>query len=67
MLTLGNEIIIEKRSRYTIWDLLGEVGGFNFGLILVSKLLALIYYSASFNTAFLNTSYHDSNSDARER
>ena len=34
-LTLANDIVIEKRTRYSIWDLLGDVGGFNDGLILV--------------------------------
>ena len=33
--TLANDIVIEKRTRYSVWDLLGDVGGFNDGLILV--------------------------------
>ena len=32
---LSNDIVTEKRTRYSIWDLLGDVGGFNDGLILV--------------------------------
>ena len=32
---LSNDIVIEKRTRYNVWDLLDGVGGFNNGLILV--------------------------------
>ena len=32
---LAEDIVTEKRTRYSIWDLLGDVGGFNDGLILV--------------------------------
>ena len=32
---LSNKIVIEKRIRYNVWDLLGDVGGFNDGLLLV--------------------------------
>lgn len=45
---LADEIVIEKRSRYTIWDLLGDVGGFNDGLILVCQLLTSFYAAVSF-------------------
>ena len=32
---LSDDIVIEKRVRYSVWDLLGDVGGFNDGLIFV--------------------------------
>ena len=50
---LGNEIVIEKRTRYNIWDLLSDVGGFNDGLMLVCQLLTGAYAAASFTTSFI--------------
>ena len=50
---LGNEIVIEKRARYNIWDLLRDVGGFNDGLMLVCQLLTGTYAAASFTTSFI--------------
>ena len=32
---LSDDIVIETRTRYTVWDLLGDVGGFNDGLLLL--------------------------------
>ena len=57
--------MIEKRTRYSIWDLLGDVGGFNDGLILVCKFLTAAYSAASFNTKFLAATFYDSNRDAQ--
>ena len=51
--SLSNNIVIEKRTRYTIWDLLGDVGGFNDGLTLVCQLLTSVYTAVSFKTQFL--------------
>ena len=59
--------MIEKRTRYTIWDLLGDVGGFNDGLVLVLQILTSAYTAVSFKTQFLASIYYDSNSDARNR
>ena len=64
---LSDEIVIEKRTRYTIWDLLGDVGGFNDGLVLVLQILTSAYSAVSFKTQFLASIYYDSNSDARSR
>ena len=50
---LSNEIVIENRIRYTIWDLLSDVGGFYDGLILVCELLTGAYAAASFKTSFI--------------
>ena len=59
--------MIEKRTRYTIWDLLGDVGGFNDGLVLVLQILTSAYTAVSFKTQFLASVYYDTNSDARSR
>ena len=64
---LSNDLTIEKRSRYNIWDLLGDVGGFNDGLILVCQLLTASYSALSFKTKFLASSYFDANHDAQRQ
>lgn len=63
LLGLSNDVSIEKRAFYTIWDLLGEVGGFNDGLILVGQFLMGVYSAISFQTTFLSHSFYDSTSD----
>ena len=35
---LAQNMFIEARTKYNIWDLLGDVGGFNDGLFLVASL-----------------------------
>ena len=36
---LDGYLIVEARTRYSVWDLLGDVGGFNDGLYLLVSLL----------------------------
>ena len=50
---------MESRVRYTFWDLLGDVGGFNDGLILMCSLFMSGFSAFAFNTDFLNKSYYD--------
>ena len=64
---LSDNIVIENRTRYSVWDLLGDVGGFNDGLILVCQLLTSAYTAASFRTKYLASSYFDSDNDADSR
>ena len=64
-LLLSDDTVIEKRTRYNIWDLLGDVGGFNDGLILVCQLFTGVYSAVSFKTSFLASSYFDSSSYTR--
>ena len=61
---LSDDIVIQKRIRYSVWDLLGDVGGLNDGLILVCSLLTSAYTAASFKTKFLASIFFDSNRDA---
>ena len=35
---IAGELYIESRMRYNFWDLLGDVGGFHDGLVLVASL-----------------------------
>ena len=67
ILKLSDNIVIEKRTRYSVWDLLGDVGGFNDGLILLCQLLTSFYTAISFKTKFLAATFFDSDSDANDR
>ena len=46
--------MIEQRTRYTIWDLLGDVGGFHDGLFLLGSAIVSIIARLSFQKDFLN-------------
>ena len=59
---MANEVVIEQRTRYNIWDLLGDVGGFNDGLMLVLEVLTGAYTAASFTTSFIGQQSFSDNS-----
>ena len=63
---LGNRIHTEKRERYSIWNLISDVGGFNDGIYLVLSLFMTAYSALAFKTNFLNRSYFDSEKDPGE-
>ena len=56
---MGNELSTEQRVRYTCWDLLGDVGGFNDGLIFIFEALMGAYAALSFSIAYSNGKYID--------
>ena len=45
---------MEQRKRYNIWDLLGDVGGFNDGLFLLGSLLVSTYARLHFKKDYLD-------------
>ena len=63
---LANKIQIEKRIRYSIWNLISEVGGFSDGITLICNIFMTAYSAMAFKTSFLNRSYYDSDMDPRE-
>ena len=63
---LGNIIHIEKRIRYSIWNLISDVGGFSDGVTLVCNIFMAAYSAMAFKTKFLNRSYYDSDKDPLE-
>ena len=63
---LGNKIHIEKRIRYSIWNLVSDVGGFSDGITLVCNIFMTAYSAMAFKTSFLNRSYYDLDKDPRE-
>ena len=64
---LGNRIHTEKRVRYSIWNLVSDVGGFSDGIYLVLRIFMTAYSAMAFKTNFLNRSYFDSDSNPREQ
>ena len=62
-IVLGDEISIENRIRYNLWDLLGDVGGFDGGLMLISTFLTTAYSAISFKTAYLSSVLIDAGID----
>ena len=63
---LGDKIHTEKRVRYSVWNLISDVGGFSDGLYLVCSIFMSTYSAMAFQTAFLNKSYYDSGKDPRK-
>ena len=59
-LKLGHNLKIIERTRYNVWDLLGDVGGFNDGLHLVGYFLISSYASFSFKQSILKNVKVDS-------
>jgi hypothetical protein len=61
-INLGPDLIISKRTRYSYWDLLGDVGGFHDGLFIVTSLFMGAYSQLAFKINFLDGSHIDSSS-----
>ena len=45
---LGSRLHIEKRTRYSLWDLVADVGGFNDGIMLVCSIFMSAYSAMAF-------------------
>ena len=48
IIALSGNLQIEGRTRYNVWDLLGDVGGFHDGLHLLASGFVAIYASLAF-------------------
>ena len=51
---LGTHIDINQRIRYSVWDLLGDVGGFNDGLFLVCSIFMSSYSAFAYSVDLLS-------------
>lgn len=51
---LTSDLHVEKRTRYNFWHLLGDVGGFHDGLILIAKLFMGLAARCAFQKDYLN-------------
>ena len=45
---------IESRTRYTVWDILGDVGGLSDGLHMITATFMSIYASLAFEASYLH-------------
>ena len=50
---------VQIRTRYTIWNLISDVGGFNDGIFLCFAILMGRYSSAAFDVSYINSTYVD--------
>jgi hypothetical protein len=66
-LSLNGFFKIESRVRYNIWDLLGDVGGFNDGLFLLCSIFIAPLSSMAFTNDFLNDQTIDATKKGRLR
>ena len=53
---LSNNMQVLERSRYNYWDALGDIGGFNDGLVLLLKLFMTRYSSMMFEHSIVQGS-----------
>ena len=51
---LSGELHVEQRTRYNFWDLLGDVGGFHDGLILLAEIFLGFAAQLAFESDYLN-------------
>ena len=47
-------MIIQNRTRYNFWDLLGDIGGFNDGLFLLFSIFMSSYSALAYKIDYLN-------------
>ena len=58
-LELNGYLKVSNRVRYNMWDLLGDIGGFYDGLVIVASILFSRYASFAFHTDLFNGSPFD--------
>ena len=56
---MESNLTVMGRTRYNIWDLLGDVGGFNDGLVLVSSILFSFYGLCAFKKDLISNTHVD--------
>ena len=57
-LLLSNDMLVMERKRYNLWDLLGDIGGFNDGLILVLQIFMSKYSALMFEHSIVQGSHY---------
>ena len=50
----SDEMLIQERRRYNLWELLGDVGGFHDGLVLLINLFLAPYAAGMFKQSLVN-------------
>ena len=54
---------VNSRTRYNVWHLLADVGGFNDGMHLLATLILSSYSAFSYKKDLLSKLYFDKDSD----
>lgn len=57
---------VESRTRYNMWDLVEDVGGFNDGLILICSLFMSFYAAFAFKADYLDGQFIDTSSETAQ-
>ena len=59
-------MIIQNRTRYNFWDLLGDIGGFNDGLFLLFSIFMSSYSALAYKIDYLNGKVVDDDEDRKK-
>lgn len=67
--TIGMDDLIhlQTRRRYRVWDLLGDVGGFNDGLLLVCQIFMTTYSAVVFKVDWMRYQVFDKGGSQEEQ
>ena len=66
-IVLDKTISVSSRTRYSCWDLLGDVGGFNDGLILLCSFIVSPYVAYTFTSELLSSYDVEKDTTSRSR
>ena len=66
-MSLGEYITVTTRTRYNVWDLLSDVGGFNDGLFLVASIVMSSYSAFQYKKDLLSQFKVDGDSKSSNR
>ena len=66
-LILDGYLNVRKRTRYSVWDLLGDVGGLHDGLVILLSILIVPFSTFSFSNDFINDKFVDGSTSKRAR
>ena len=58
---------VESRTRYSVWDLLGDVGGLHDGLVIFCAIFVVPFSTFSFSNDFIKGKLVDSSNKQHDR
>ena len=63
---LSGELYVQNRTVYNFWDLLGDVGGFHDGLLIVTSLFMGFVAQMAFENAYVHEKMSDGLADSEK-
>ena len=60
---LSNDMLIMERKRYNFWDALGDIGGFNDGLVLLLQIFMGKYSALMFESSIVQGTHYRKSHD----